>query len=385
MVIALILQYLQNSFPWENSELINNTIIIKTNLAILLFIIIYILFKNIWCERFKNKKRRYRKFNNIDLIMNLSFIFSILCSLSIIYMTGFFNLFARSSNVVNIGSSALALIIENTFRAFPVISFAIHYIYKDINNKYYSKLQIIIIIFFGIMVNFPTGLPRFQMAAVYLGCFLIIKKKFKSKIIFKYMIIFGLLFIFPLINIFRHNTFADLVNLNISMPNPTEDFIKGDFDSYSMLARSFIYTKLYGITWGRQLFGSVLFFIPRSIWNSKAIGSGATIGESFGWTFTNVSCPYIGEAVINFGWIGIIVFAIALAYFIIKLSCSYEKLLNIDYEEVTLIRVIYPFIIGFVFFIMRGDLLSSLAFTVGFCIPAIVLYVIDSLLTKLKF
>lgn len=378
MVIAPTLQYSANKFPWGN-ELIDNSNIVYANLVVLIFMVSFIIFKKYY--KIKNYKRfaKYVVFNNDKLVLNLSFIFSIICSFYIVYKVGFANLFSRSTNVLDVNSSSFALIVNTSFRAFPIIAFSIHYIYKDINGRFYSKVKIIILALLFILVNFPTGIARYQMATVYLGCFLVIKKRLKNKYFFKYIILFGLLFIFPIINIFRNNTFTDVLSLNISFSNPSESFLSGDFDSYSMLIRSIKYTALYGLTMGNQLLGNILFFIPRSLWINKPIGSGAFIADHFGWDFTNVSCPFIGEAIINFGIIGVIIFAIVLAYIIKILNFRYKKIIIEGNKKIAIIRILYPFIIGFIFFIMRGDLLSSLSYMIGFCFPAIMLFVIDAL------
>ena len=80
-----------------------------------------------------------------------------------------------------------------------------------------------------------------------------------------------------------------------------------------MICRSLDLVSQMGSFKGKQLLGAMLFFIPRSIWPSKPIGSGATIAIYQRQSFKNISCPIIGEAIINFGIIGVIIFAVAIA------------------------------------------------------------------------
>lgn len=141
----------------------------------------------------------------------------------------------------------------------------------------------------------------------------------------------------------------------------------GDFDAYSMVG----YTASYvengpGITYGRQLLGVLLFFVPRSMWPDKPIGSGATVAGEEELIFNNVSSSPIAEGLINFGWVGIVVFAIVLCWLFGVLDAAFWKAKGGG--EGTLTQVIYPFYIGFAFFLMRGDLLSSTAFIVGFSV-----------------
>ncbi|ELC8465868.1 O-antigen polymerase [Clostridium perfringens] len=383
MSFAPLIQYFNNSFPWEGGNCFSDIILIKTNLIILFFILVYSIARKIIkskIEKFKVRKK-VLIINNEKIILNFGFYISIILTLYIVYKTGFTNLFSRSTNNIEIGNSSILLVIDNTFRAFPLIVFSMMYIYKFINGKSYNKWKVIILLFFSVLINFPTGLPRFQMAAIYIGLMIILKRNFNNKYFFKILIIFGILIIFPLINVFRYNTINDIVNLNMSLPNPVEDFLKGDFDSYSMIVRCINYINLNGSTLGYQLLGNIFFFIPRTFWNLKPVGSGVFIATNLGWNFKNVSFPYIAEGIINFGILGLILFAIVLAYFNTILDLRYKFSIGNKSGKLEIIQVFYPYIIGFIFFIMRGDLLSSLSFTFAFCFPIIILISLDKLIS----
>ena len=379
MCIAPVIQYGNHIFPWWNTEELNDNVIIKTNLVIMLFIVTVIFSK-----RLIRRKEYYNiiNFKNEEKVLKLGFYLSVLISVFIIYKTGLHNLFSRSTNYIEDLNQISSLIIKNTLSIFPIATIAMNFIYKKKRGHFYNKFQFVIILILGLVINFPTSMARFKMAAIYLGLFLILKTNFKNKYVFKILIIFGLLFIFPLINIFRHNTFADLLTMQINMPNPVEDFLKGDFDSYSMLARTLLYTESNGLTFGRQLTGNILFFVPRSIWANKPIGSGAHIARYLNWKFTNVSCPFIGEGYINFGIIGVIIFAIVFINIIQRTTFRYEYILRNNTKRIALLEMTYPFSLGFTFFIMRGDLLSSLSYLIGFLIPFIFFIIVDKIISK---
>jgi len=308
--------------------------------------------------------------------MNILFIATIFCSAFIIINIGFRNLFSRGTNVLQIESSPLALIISHTFRSVSVIYVAMNLLYIVKNKRIYKKTPFIIGAILMLLVNFPTATARFWMASVYLGLLLIIKRKFKNPHLFKIVIFIGILVIFPAINIFRHNTFSDAIKQGLYIPNPADAFLVGDFDSYSMLTRAVIFVDVYGITWGRQLLGNILFFIPRKIWPTKPIGSGAMMATQMDWSFTNVSCPFIGEGYINFGVIGVILFAIFIANLTASADKVYTKSISFQ-NQISLLELVYPFSMGFLFFILRGDLLSSLSYYVGFMLPIMFLWLMQ--------
>jgi len=317
--------------------------------------------------------------------MGIFFIASILCSVYIIVNTGFGNLFARATNSLKIESSSFKLTVSNTFRAVPVIYVAMNLLFMQKNGYVYKKFRFLLTSILMIVVNFPTGTARFWMATVYLGLFLVLKRKFKNPYFFKILVIIGILSVFPVIGVFRNNTFEEVIIHGINISKPSELFLAGDFDSYSMLVRTIIYVNLHGITWGNQILGNLLFFVPRKIWSTKPIGSGATIATDLGWNFTNVSCPYIAEGYINFGILGVVLFAIILAVLTKFGDVTYAKVVDKGNNKgIAIIELVYPFSVGFLFFILRGDLLSSLAYYIGFMVPVILLWLVQLLVFSRK-
>lgn len=381
MGIAPLIQYISRAFPWGDIILIDDRIVIYTNIIISLFLMVFFLTDRIYK---KVKIKDYKKMNVINFkceksILEIGFYLSVACSLYIIWKTGIYNLFSRSTNSLDMNQT-IGLIINSVFRTFPIIMISMNLVYRNINKVFYNINYFVVICVLGVLINFPTGLPRFQVAAVYIGILIALRVKFNNKYIFKFLILFGLLFIFPVINIFRNNNWNEILNLSITIPNPSVDFLSGDFDSYSMLSRSILYVNDFGVEYGRQLLGVLLFFVPRSLWQTKPIGSGAHMAEAFNWPFTNISCPYVGEGYINYGLGGVILFAVILSIIISRIDYRYELIIIEQIKKITVLRVIYPFILGFVFFILRGDLLSSVSYIIGFIFPIIILYIIDSII-----
>lgn len=377
MFISPLIQYLEDTFPWWDTYLITEEKVVQANLIITIFLLVYI---SIYKISFKNDENNYKiiskEIRNIKLVIDIFFVASVFCSLYIIGKTGFSNLFARATNSLQIEASSIALIVSNTFRSVPVIYVAMNLLFILKNKKIYRKIPFFIGSLLMILVNFPTATARFWMASVYLGLLIIIKRNFKNPHFFKIVIFIGILIIFPAINVFRHHTFEEVIKQGIRISKPTDEFLSGNFDSYSMLVRSTLYVDLYGITRGQQLLGNLLFFVPRKIWPAKPIGTGAMIARELGWHFSNVSCPYIGEGYINFGIVGVILFAAILAKLTALGDKTYMKS-GSSQDQITFIDLIYPFSLGFLFFILRGDLLSSLSFYIGFMVPIMFLWIIQ--------
>ena len=115
------------------------------------------------------------------------------------------------------------------------------------------------------------------------------------------------------------------------------------------------------ISWGNQLLGVLFFFVPRSIWPTKPVGSGHYLVLQNSGSYTNVSMPFFSEGYINFGYVGMLAFVIIAALIAKKFDTRYWSSPN----RPSLQHGIYFLLIGASMFIMRGDLMSSFAYTMG--------------------
>ena len=152
-----------------------------------------------------------------------------------------------------------------------------------------------------------------------------------------------------------------------------ESYTEGDYDAYRMLVSAVRYVLKYGSTLGYQLLGVILFFIPSAIWKTKPIGSGGMLIKSeFGNdVFSNVSCPFVAEGLVNFGIFGIVLFALLLGVFISNMDKKYWN--RIYSGNGNLVCSPYLFLVFMLFFVMRGDLLSGFAYVCGFVVTGLIL------------
>ena len=108
---------------------------------------------------------------------------------------------------------------------------------------------------------------------------------------------------------------------------------------------------------------TLLFWFPRAIWEGKGVASGQLLGEymeqKHAMWMTNISFPIISEGYIDFGILGVVIFATIFAIFSSKLDTILH---NTKKPSLLFLSIMVSF--SFVF-IMRGPLLSSFAYTVG--------------------
>lgn len=294
--------------------------------------------------------------------VNYSTLLSLICTLVLIKMVGFGNLFARSTYSLGLDQTA-GLVADQLLRGIPVFVFVASWI------RWISKrdcLPHVLIAFVLMLVSaFPFGLSRYSMAVIYGGLCVFCLPVFRQKIgFFPIFFLLAFLVFFPASNAFRANDFSLSTLLEAiasAIVRVDKGFLSEDYDAYSMLYRAWSYVSTSGITFGYQLIGVLFFFIPRSIWPSKPVGSGYTIAKSQHQVFLNLSCPLPGEGLINFGLIGLMAFSIIGSYLVCKVDESLWSGISIKW-----FKPFYPFLAMFVFFIMRGDMLSSCSYLIGF-------------------
>jgi hypothetical protein len=275
-------------------------------------------------------------------------------------------------------NSSLMLILDKLLRGIPVAATAGALWFLRRESASLSQRLLLVAWSVGLLLvaDFPLGSARYWVGAIYIGLLLtLLGHRLRSGWPFVFFLVGGLLVVFPFLGTLRHVTkIQDVVPYvgNFGFLGPSLATL--DFDAYSMVAYTAEYiTEGPGTTYGRQLLGPLLFFVPRSLWPDKPVGSGLTVAVERGLSFDNVSNSPIAEGLMNFGWVGVPLFAFVLCWIFGILDASFERAERGNYK--VLIRLIYPFWIGFAFFLMRGDLLSSTAYITGFSVAFLPLIV----------
>jgi oligosaccharide repeat unit polymerase len=142
-----------------------------------------------------------------------------------------------------------------------------------------------------------------------------------------------------------------------------------DVDSLGMTALTQKWIDMHGHRWGMQILGALLFWVPRVFWPGKPVGTGTMVTEDLGFDFTNLAPPITAEALVNFGLIGVLVMGALFGLALAALDGAYwapgrEGIASSH----RIIDAIYPFWLGCIVFITRGDLFPSTAFTTSFTV-----------------
>jgi hypothetical protein len=219
----------------------------------------------------------------------------------------------------------------------------------------------------------PFAAARYWTVAVLLGFFAphALRKRATGTLLLAGMI-FGLA-IMPGLGATRHvESTSELMEelTSQSLPSPVIYLAtSGDVGAYGVLNLSFRWLEQHDHTWGRQLLGGFLFWFPRSYWPDKPISTGGQITGDMGFDFTTISAPILVEPLIDFGWLGVPLFAMLFGAILAYLDVAYYA----DRGGPKRLRVVdtfYPFLLGMVLFMTRGNFMSAIAYTMGMVLAA---------------
>jgi oligosaccharide repeat unit polymerase len=253
----------------------------------------------------------------------------------------------------NLGGGRISWLFNLTvLRSAPTVIFIYIFLYRK--DSRYRSLDLFIFILSMLLIAPPTLMPRFMAGALYLPVFYFLISRY-VRVRYSLILLAGLLVVFPILDVGRQ--LANGANANIVLVDLlVGNFSAGHLDSFQSTMMAVHYGSF---EWGKQLLGAMLFFVPRSIWSEKPIGSGEYLALLTGLDFTNISMSWVGEWYLNFGIVGVVFSGFILAT-IAKTADS--ALLG----RSGCIRFVFSsLLVPMAVLIMRGDMMSSFSFSIG--------------------
>ncbi len=382
MYFAPLIQYLFSTFPWRGS--FTDEMILQINFVVFLFNAFFGI-ASLFFERVKfvnapqisESKYLSGSFEFGSFFRKLFTLIVIFLSIYSFSRTGLVGIIVARINATRVfysgNNSAVELLVDSILPGFFV--FVVAEAAQRFVEKKEKCFRFLVLFLCLVVCFFPTTLPRYKTAAIYGTIFLVLFPKAKKGSNFFWIFIFGMFFAFPMLNAFRYMISRDTIQA-VFKNGFFSIYVEADYDAYRMLGSALKYCAENGSTLGKQLLGTLLFFVPRTIWNAKPGGSGAMLirAEVGSSVPSNVSCPFIAEGLVNFGIFGVVVFALILSIFIKVIDKSYEK--TVAQTDHTIFSP-YFLLIFMMFFVLRGDLLSGFAYSCGFAAVGYILKLIS--------
>lgn len=373
-----------NSFSGvEGSRLVNffiykENLVVYANTLIIIFNIIFICF-------YIELKKKILKTKNIFLKeTSKKYLPVILSILLIISLLGFLSSYSFikdeffNPNWLKSQETSKAKVLINKKFIFMIPFTGLVLCIKYIKSQKKQLVNYIIIlaffvIFFMLLFWFKNPLTekRNALGPLYICLiFLFFPKLLNSNVKTLSFLFFSMIIVFPLTAIITHSdaTLAEIYNNPLILINQMKGggIIKAfntlNYDAFFNFTASIDYVDKNGFSFGYQLLGGLLFFVPRSFWTSKPVSSGELVGDylvnDFGFNFTNLSNPYVSEGFLNFGLIGVIIYPIILAYVLI-IMLQWIKSKN------HLKRIMSFYFAMHLLFFLRGDFTNGFSYYIA--------------------
>ena len=130
----------------------------------------------------------------------------------------------------------------------------------------------------------------------------------------------------------------------------------GDFDGFQSIVNITLHIRENGFELGRNLISTILFFVPRDIWVSKAEPLGVAASSFMGYEYTNLSAPIYGEFYADYGLLSVIA-GMALTGWVIKKSdCFFDHIVKT--KQFCAGVVLVSTLAGYLIILLRGSLLG---------------------------
>lgn len=352
--IAPITQFKQNSVFFVENRHISDILYIEGATLLLVILILYLVLYYLLYSYFNKIILSIQQEVEIGFKLENSGLLVVISAISVIfylYLIKFnwdlliFRPFVyRLKYNTNFGLLGYALLL--VVQLIPFVCLMRHKLMRPVNDK-----TTCILFSLMLLVCFPTALSRSIIAILYIPLFLLFIPILNEKKYYLKMYLLGILLAFPLFNNFRY-----LNERNFSFNYQL--FGTAHFEAF----QNFVFLideKI--ITNGRQLMGSVFFFVQEAQWKDRPMGTGTLLAERLGYSYTNVAMPFFGEGYANFGYFGIFLFLVLITVFNVFMDHRFARV-----GMSHLLKIIFYVFLGFEFYLLRGDLYSSIKIMVSF-------------------
>lgn len=313
------------------------------------------------------------------------FYVSILTVFVGVLLNGYESLFLPRNVNFDANDSSVASVMINSGilrvpAVFVLILFAVHILNQNkqlVRTRYRHQFLMFFILFVIVLtVNNLISTPRFWVGAIVFSLYMayLVSEK-KGAFHWFALNVAILVFLFPVMDVFRDTLEGNLFH-TIGDFNPTSELISNpDFDAFQQQINTVVYVNKFDFQYGLQLFSSLLFFVPRAIWESKSEASGVLVSDGLRYDFFNVSTPIPAELYIDYGYIGV-----ALGMFL--LGFIYKKITILYRQGNILYITLYCFLCSYQVYFFRGSLMAVIPFLFIFLVCFYLSSVGSSLLLK---
>jgi len=285
-------------------------------------------------------------------------------------------------SVENAEVASPASLVMNRFLLFlpsATLLILLHETVRSGRKLLFSRVCVLLLLFLLVIITEnPYTEKRNALGPMYLALLLVLFQNWFATGTRRLLLLVGsMVLVFPAITIFTHNHQQTLADVSLSQFSDqiADHYFSVNYDSWANIYTAVEIVKVHGMQWGHQLMGSLLFFVPSSIWSAKPLATGIFLADylitNYSMWFTNLSAPLAAEGYLDFGPAGVVLYACILALVVSLLN---RLALRRD-RWVAFPMAIYASV--FLMIVLRGSLMIAMGFAgaafLAFCFAAVLL------------
>jgi hypothetical protein len=278
-------------------------------------------------------------------------------------------------------ASPASLVIDRFLMFIPSATLLIllHETVRSGRKVLFSRVCVLLLLFLLVMVTEnPYTEKRNALGPVYIALLLVLFQNwFATGARRLLLLVASMVLVFPAITLFTHNHQQSLSDISLSQFSDeiADHYFSINYDSWANIYTAVEIVKVHGMQWGHQLLGSLLFFVPSSIWSAKPLATGIFLADylitNYSMWFTNLSAPLAAEGYLDFGPAGVVLYACIMALFVAFMN----RLAMRRDRWIAFPMAIYASV--FLMIVLRGSLMIALGFAaaafLSFCFVAALL------------
>ncbi len=142
----------------------------------------------------------------------------------------------------------------------------------------FSRVCVLLLLFMLVIITENTFTEkRNAIGPIYIALLLVALQKWFATGSRRLLLLVGsMVVVFPAISIFTHNRSQTISGVSLQQVTDqiADHYFSINYDSWANIYTAVEIVKVHGMQWGHQLLGSLLFFVPSSVWSVKAAGDG---------------------------------------------------------------------------------------------------------------
>jgi len=254
----------------------------------------------------------------------------------------------------------------NFLMSIPFFGAAIGFRSALANKRHGWTFAYTFLLMLGCIINNPFINPRYKLAGL---VFFFIDYLFRGKKLrlLVALVIMGALSA-PLFNAFREE--IPYINPAQQEKSFGNTFLSYDYDAFQIACYTVVMVDQQGLSWGSNIAGALLFFVPRTFWPEKPKQTSHLVYDTMikyrEVGTPNLSTPLMAEGYLAFSWLGVLLISIiywaAISKIIVKSRQNCQSLTFLSRGV----------LVGLIFIFLRGTLIVGVSAVVGSFLAALI-------------